>query len=356
MDATPGIFDVDVDPRAARVLRRRVRGGRLRIACSAVSALSGLNPWTTPGAAAANLLPQLAGRLRMPNACVDVTDGLLALEYSPGSVREKLLLIERCSTPADLIAADDALLASSTSFCGHISPWTHGDVRRCKELARRELVIDDSGDELGYGDSGDAASTPLRDAAATLNAGASARAAGIASEEADLLRAGATVQQRRMSHVYPFVSVCGVVDGLKVHATGPPTIIETKRRKNRFRGVPVEEKVQLETYLAVQRASGGSSGVCIHVENFDEHARSTVYASDPALCVKIREGLAVFLVRLAAALSGSWSVAFANGELALPCARDALAILAKNAASYPRRSATVRAKTRARASASASAF
>jgi hypothetical protein len=79
------------------------------------------------------------------------------------------------------------------------------------------------------------------------------------------------------------VKIGGKIDGFDEENN---TLIEVKRRMNRFLGMPDYEKVQCEIYMKMK-----GTNKCILTEMFDGESRDHYYESDEILVNKIRDGL-----------------------------------------------------------------
>ncbi len=79
------------------------------------------------------------------------------------------------------------------------------------------------------------------------------------------------------------VKIGGRIDGID-ECTGE--LVEVKKRRNGFRGFPIEEKIQCEVYL---RLTGLESGV--HIQEFNGKTRRREFKRDPEIYKLIEEGL-----------------------------------------------------------------
>lgn len=94
-----------------------------------------------------------------------------------------------------------------------------------------------------------------------------------------------------------YLNICEVSDRDKIRVGGKidgfvsstQTLIEVKRRRNRFLGFPKREKIQCEIYMRMLDIDK-----CVHVEEFDGERESTDYKSDAKLWEEIEFGLAEF--------------------------------------------------------------
>lgn len=82
------------------------------------------------------------------------------------------------------------------------------------------------------------------------------------------------------------VLIGGRIDGFVQKSN---TLLEVKRRRNRFLGFPKYEKIQCEVYL---RMLGLTS--CTHVEEFDGRQKPREYTSNPELWKQVTSGLSAF--------------------------------------------------------------
>jgi len=100
---------------------------------------------------------------------------------------------------------------------------------------------------------------------------------------------GSKVTQRNDKLYYLEVGgilVGGRIDGFVQKSR---TLLEVKRRRNRFLGFPKYEKIQCEMYLHMLGID-----TCTHVEEFDGQQKSREYTSNPALWETITSGLGEF--------------------------------------------------------------
>lgn len=347
------MFSLRLSPEAAWVLARRKRGRTLYLPGSGVSAAAGLNKWTSPGVAAAHALPGFRCRISVPRSGVNLTKALAMLAGSPGTIPQKLAIIEAAQNDADILAGDDALSVCHSRRVA-LDPAEYGSRRDYEKLFGGDAdplallpvipapVVPDEGP--------DAPARPvapaLRAAAATIARSTANTAVGIAAERGDLAAHGISQgSQQRYTHTFcgpgpawdpvPLHVSCAV-DGLLPTAGCPQgVIVESKRRMRYFRGMPLEECVQMETYMCVQAAvAGPGAGYCIHIESCGDEARQSRYPRSGPLRGQITRGLERFFTRLAAALALP-TVAFVHGEVVLPELADCPGILAQAHADCP---------------------
>lgn len=106
---------------------------------------------------------------------------------------------------------------------------------------------------------------------------------------------GSTVEKRNERLYYlemckvsdrDMILIGGRIDGF---VSSTQTLVEVKRRRNRFLGFPKYEKIQCEIYmhmLGIDR--------CVHVEEFDGKRKSKEYQSSAKLWEEVESGLAEF--------------------------------------------------------------
>lgn len=336
------MFKVKLDPVAVLLLRERIPQKHLYVSPSKLSAICGLNKWQSVGEAAADMLSHFFDKLEIPGAILDVTECLIYLEYAPGRPRDKLALISAARTMQELQEGALGLRGHS-----HISPRIYGDEAVCDRYYRELLFI--SSDEEPEPTvepsppSPPSPPAPQGPTVAELTARAKETEAntslGVARETADLLAAGITegAQQRFREQIrgdFP-VHLTGFIDGIQPHDKYPMgVIVESKRRVRGFRGVPLEEQVQMEAYMELQRLAAArldesmpTARYCIHLENFEAKSSKTRYRANPNLQHRIRRGLEDFLIRLAALFATSETLPVENGALVLPLRHECDAIL-----------------------------
>lgn len=308
------MFQLQFENKATIILlRERFFSDHIFLAPSKLSAICGLNKWCTQEEAASDLLGQYSGRLKFSSGFLEPTMALLFLEYAPGRLRDKLTLVESARTVQDLQKAVEGMRGHS-----HIDPRSRGDAAICDALIEATLFAD-SDEEL---ETLEVPPETLEVPPESLPEGMptveeiTARSAhtgectdiGIAREEADLLSAGVSEGSQknyREEFLGDFnVRMSGYIDGIRPHKKYPQGIIvESKRRMRNFRGVPLEEQVQMEAYMELQRLANPdlpAPGYCEHIENYEDMATRTKYKSNPNLRHRIRRGLHDFMIRLAA--------------------------------------------------------
>ena len=95
------------------------------------------------------------------------------------------------------------------------------------------------------------------------------------------------------------IVISGKVDGIEEsvnsHGVSEGRIVETKRRRNRFLGVPSYEQVQMLTYMWLTDLRK-----CIHVENYGTESRETEVEWDQAQWEEICQGIRTFCGHLGA--------------------------------------------------------
>jgi len=102
--------------------------------------------------------------------------------------------------------------------------------------------------------------------------------------------------EKRNERLY-YLEMCKVSDGDMILIGGridgfvssTQTLVEVKRRRNRFLGFPKYEKIQCEVYMHMLGIDK-----CVHVEEFDGKRKSKEYQSSAKLWEEVEKGLADF--------------------------------------------------------------